>query len=318
MSIIGVFAVAAVAILAATAVFAIARRSAVPSARRAAAAVFCGAAAMLVFLGAAQFLRYFTGLGGRIRFLISLLVGLGTGLLVWRSLARRAAAAIRSTATPAPTEAFSAAAVGEPTTSLTDDPAAHNHTVPPQPEVPLSPQALAGVCHAAAMGYLFIYFNINLGTLDILPDWMGYLFILNELGVLAGWQPAALLLRPLGVLLAAFNGLEWLCAIFSIDIGAWPVLPLVMQVVNLYFHFQLLTNLADAVRQYQPDEADGILKLRTVNTLFLTLLALPLPWQQWEYAALVLMVLSVVVTVALWWRLRVARSALLEMDPEAD
>ena len=315
MSIIGVFAVAAAALLAAAAGFALTRRSAASPARHAAAAVFCGVAAMLVFLGAAQFLRYFTyftGLGGRVRFWISLLVGLGTGLLVWKHLSRRSATA------PAPTEAVSSAADGELTTSLTDETTDHSHTVPPQPEVPLSPQALAGVCHAAAMGYLFIYFNINLGTLDILPDWMGYLFILNELGVLAGWQPAALLLRPLGILLACFNGLEWLCAIFSVDIGAWPILPLVMQVVNLYFHFQLLTNLADAVRQYQPDEADGILKLRTVNTLFLTLLALPLPWQQWEYAALVLMVLSVVVTVALWWRLRVARSALLELEPEAD
>lgn len=38
---------------------------------------------------------------------------------------------------------------------------------------------LASAVGAVGRAYIFIYLNINLGTLDILPDWVGYVFILG-------------------------------------------------------------------------------------------------------------------------------------------
>lgn len=272
------------------------------------------AAVLLVFFGAAHLLASYTSMSGVLRAVCASAAALCVGIPGWRRLTspRAAGAAAMADASgftkPSPVPRMDAFAAAQPS-GTTEPPRAE----PPQPEVSLDPDTLAGVCRAVAMGYLFIYFNINLGTLDILPDWMGYLFMVNQLGILAGWEPAALLLRPLGLLLAGFNGLEWVCTLLGVSIDTWPILPLVVQVVNLYFHFQLLTNLADAVRHYLPDEADGIVKLRTMNTLFLTLLALPLPWQSWQYAALALMLLSLVVTLALWWKLRVVRYALQQL-----
>ena len=62
----------------------------------------------------------------------------------------------------------------------------------------------------------------------------------------------------------------------------WYLFTVIVSVLVLYFNFQLLTNLADAVDGYLPDEADRLRRLRTLNTLFLTLVALPLPWQRWQ------------------------------------
>ena len=180
---------------------------------------------------------------------------------------------------------------------------------------------LAGVCGSVALGYLLIHLEINLGTLDILPDWVGFLLMVEAIGELAEQQPSARLLRPLGLLLAAWNFVAWVDAIFSIDLS-WgggfsdlPVLALVIRVVSLYFHFQLLTNIADAAEGYIPDQCAILRRRRTMQTLFLTLIALPLPWtDEWFYASLVLLLATLIVAFTLWWQLRVMKAELLELD----
>ena len=61
----------------------------------------------------------------------------------------------------------------------------------------------------AAWGYFFLYLDINLGSLNILPDWGAYLLFLSAIRLLAGERRDLSLLRPLGILLAAWNGADW-------------------------------------------------------------------------------------------------------------
>lgn len=42
-----------------------------------------------------------------------------------------------------------------------------------------------GVSHAA-WGYFFLYFDVNLGPLNVLPDWAAYLLFLSAIGKLRG------------------------------------------------------------------------------------------------------------------------------------
>lgn len=291
--------------------------------KRLARAVLWGLGTAGACLALAQFLRYFTGLGGSRRLLLVALVGLCSGLLAWavdkvrceRAAQRRAAAAAAAGQRSDGTAAASAHDGSRADAAEGTSPAARTagNTPPPAHD----PAVLAEACGKVATGYLFLYFNFNLnfgGTLDVLPDWLGMAFLLQSLPALACWQPAALLLQPLGLLLAGWEGLEWLAAVFQLDLAALPVLPLVARVVSLYFHFQLLTNLADAVQPYHPEEADALRGRRTLNTLFLTAVALPLPWEEWQYAALVLLLCSVAVTFALWHCLRRIRRLLLAAD----
>ena len=64
---------------------------------------------------------------------------------------------------------------------------------------------LASAIGAVGKAYIFIYLNINLGTLDILPDWVGYLFILSAIPTLSLWEESMGLLRNIGFLLAIFG-----------------------------------------------------------------------------------------------------------------
>lgn len=178
---------------------------------------------------------------------------------------------------------------------------------------PAAARAIADVCGTVAMGYLFIYLNINLGTLNILPGWAGYLFILRALPGLAVREPSAGLLAPLGKGLAAWNAVLWACALLGVDTAAWVILPLVAGVAGLYFHFQLLTDLADAVRPHLPEQARQLAYLRTVQALVQTVFALLPNAENMPYLAVFLLALAVCTAFALWWRLRAVKAALLEL-----
>ena len=67
--------------------------------------------------------------------------------------------------------------------------------------------ALSGAASLVAWGYLFLYLNINLGPVDILPNWLGMGMMLRALPALGSAVPAAALLRPLASMLAGWQGL---------------------------------------------------------------------------------------------------------------
>ena len=66
----------------------------------------------------------------------------------------------------------------------------------------------AGVSRAA-WGYFFLYFDIRLGQLNILPEFGAYLLFLSAIHLLEGQRRDLALLRPLGWLLAAWSVLGW-------------------------------------------------------------------------------------------------------------
>ncbi|MBQ7322886.1 MAG: hypothetical protein IJW99_12365 [Clostridia bacterium] len=135
-----------------------------------------------------------------------------------------------------------------------------------------------------AWAYVLIYLDVNLVTLNILPNWLGFLLILLALPALADEVPSAALLRPFAILLAAWEGFEWLVRLFGASIEAdLSFLILTVSVTALYFHFQLLTDLAALSEKYGCPQTGKLLQLRTVDTLIATALALPLPWQQVEW-----------------------------------
>lgn len=181
--------------------------------------------------------------------------------------------------------------------------------------------ALAELCGTVANGYLLLYLNVNLefgsGVLNLLPAWAGYLRLGSALTQLEKQVPEAALLRPLCHLLAAWNVLDWLCALLGADSGRLPFLPLVAAVAGLYFHFQLLTNLAQAARPYLPGQSGRLLDLRTVQTLFLTLTSLLAPFGAAgtgaaAYLSVFLLIAAALTAFALWQRLRSIKRALLE------
>lgn len=126
----------------------------------------------------------------------------------------------------------------------------------------------------AAWGYFFIYFDINLNNVSILPSFIGYLLFLSAINCLREEERELGLLRTLGVILTLWHVVSWIASWGAVDLdGALQAVDIIIDVVNIYFHFQLLTNLASIAAKYQSTD-DGLdnklLRYRTLQTVMLT------------------------------------------------
>lgn len=130
----------------------------------------------------------------------------------------------------------------------------------------------------AAWGYFFLYFNINLGSINILPAFVGWLLFLSAINKLKEARRDLALLRPLGILLAVWNAADWLAACFGASIGGrFLPLDLIVAAAGMYFHFQFLTDCAALAEPFSYSGLDRrLLRWRTVQTVMLTAAALAL------------------------------------------
>lgn len=147
-----------------------------------------------------------------------------------------------------------------------------------------------------AWAHILLLLNFNLGTLNVLPDWLGYVLILRALPALAEERESAALLRPLGLLLTAWEAFLWTAKLLGFSPEPY-ILGLVAAAVSLYFHFQLLTELAAAAEAHGCPERKRLLVLRTVRTVMICVLALPLDYGDSQAAAWLFIALGLVVAV---------------------
>ena len=126
----------------------------------------------------------------------------------------------------------------------------------------------------AAWGYFFLYFNINIGRVNLLPPFVGWLLFLSALKLMEHEVRELRLLRPLAILMALWHGADWVLTSMGGNLYGLQFIDLIRNVVNLYFHFQFLTNLASIAQRYQPEDADldgRLLRCRTLQTLMITI-----------------------------------------------
>lgn len=130
----------------------------------------------------------------------------------------------------------------------------------------------------AIWGFFFLYFdvNINLGNtpVSILPPFVGYILFLSAIRDLQEEERELALLRTLGVLLTVWHIVAWVAPLLSIDLHKQSgLLTTIVGLINLYFHFQFLTNIASIATKVQPEDDalhTRLLKLRTAQTVMLT------------------------------------------------
>ncbi len=172
-------------------------------------------------------------------------------------------------------------------------------------------EKLAAAVKSIAWGYIFLHLDFNLGTLDVLPNWWGYCLMLKALPVLMEQMSSAKLLRSFGILLAVWEGLKWGTKLLggTLDGG---ILATMVSVLDLYFHFQLLTDLAAAAEKWDCPQRGRILALRTADVVLMTLLALPIPWDGLEGLMWIIILVELMVMVWICSVLFSVRRTLLE------
>jgi len=126
----------------------------------------------------------------------------------------------------------------------------------------------------AAWGYFFVYFNFNINSVNLIPTFIGYILFLSAIDCLCEEERELDLLRILSGILTVWHIVSWLAGLVSIDLdGMLQAIDIVIGVVNIYFHFQLLTNLASIAAKYQSEGYylnEKLLHYRTLQTIMLT------------------------------------------------
>ena len=160
----------------------------------------------------------------------------------------------------------------------------------------------------AAWGYIFLYFNININQVSLLPAFVGYILFLAAIAQLRYEEWGLTLIHTLGVMLVLWNAADWMMSWMGMQItGRWPFVDLIASLINLYFQFQFVTNLAAIAAKFQPPgyEMDAkLLTYRTWQTVILTvatLLTTVSPWlsEVWGYALIVIGVVYLVFGICL-------------------
>ncbi|MBQ8390708.1 MAG: hypothetical protein IJX52_06995 [Oscillibacter sp.] len=163
------------------------------------------------------------------------------------------------------------------------------------------PYTLPDAVQSVFWGYILISLHLNLCAIDILPDWLGYLFFLEALPLLTQESPSAALLRPLGKALAVWNGFTWVANILGGDIVY--ALNLIFSLISLYFHFQLLTELMTVAQNHQCSQWKQLGRLRTARTIILTIAALPVNWEAHLWVYMGFAIVGLLVTAAICYEL---------------
>ncbi len=155
----------------------------------------------------------------------------------------------------------------------------------------MAEKKLSNAISNIAWGYVLLHLEINMGPIDLLPDWLAYIMFYSAINTIKEDEPSAELLHPLVIILGAWD----VVTIFIQDI---QMISLIIAVISLYFHFQFLTNLANIATKYGCLENEKILTLRTVRTILLTVFAIPVAWDSYRGITIVLLVANLVV--AIW------------------
>lgn len=127
----------------------------------------------------------------------------------------------------------------------------------------------------AIFGYVFLYLNFDLTmngwVIPLLPNLVGYLFFLRMIGILEEDCPELSLLKNFSMLLMIVSIQQIIVPVLEY-IPFLSVIQLVILMVNIYFHFQLVTNLATLLTQWEfPQESVKLLGLRTRLVVVTTL-----------------------------------------------
>lgn len=160
-------------------------------------------------------------------------------------------------------------------------------------------------------GYVMLYFNINIGTIDILPSWWAYIMFFRE-GIndgVAEEEEAVHLLKPIGLVLGIYYLITWFLTMFGVPTDLFLVTEIV-SVISLYYHFQLLTNLANIAKKYGCEQEKSILTLRTVQTILLTILAFTVHFEEIYWISLGIAVAQIIIVIGICVVLRRFKHAL--------
>lgn len=158
---------------------------------------------------------------------------------------------------------------------------------------------LAKAIKQVAWGYLLLMFNFNLTTINIIPNWLSYLFFYKALKPISKYEKTVLLLKPLNLCLGLYEFFIWILSILAIKLDTY-LITAIIGICALYFHFQLLTNIA---KLHQCRQAKSLYRLSIMRTVLLTVAFLPIDNSQYLEIVIIYQVINFIVSIVLCFQL---------------
>lgn len=181
-----------------------------------------------------------------------------------------------------------------------------------------------GLSHAA-WGYFFLNFDFNLGTVSVIPRFVGFLLLLSAINKLSGHRRDLALLRPLCILLSAWSGADWLLSWFGGNVdGKVLFLDLLIAAAGLYFHFQFLTDMAALAETYQGEGENLDRRLRNRRTVYVVMctavalfsdLAAELNGDWRQYVVMIGAIVAVIAALSVMFGLFALRRCMKDEEP---
>ncbi len=149
-----------------------------------------------------------------------------------------------------------------------------------------------------AFAQFFILFNLNINTINLLPNWVGYYLFHKALPVIGEYEESAKLLRPFTFILGIYEMIVWVLQIINISLESYTILQVIIGVISIYFQFQLLTNISDIAYSHHFDTfAKRFKTLRTMSVISVTFASLPIDWSMIKYMNLVIGLFGIMVMI---------------------
>ena len=179
----------------------------------------------------------------------------------------------------------------------------------------MNPELLTKALYRIAIGFGILCFDINLGPINILPNWLGYWLIVKSLDAIAEEEPSAALLKSLGNLLIVWFSATWVMQILGMNprVSLVDWFAYLVAVEQLYFQFQLLTNIAAIAAKHVPQFEQRILRLRTVMTLVVTGYTLLSAFVVSEFVAAMVAIVQIITAIWLFRTLLHMEDAMSEL-----
>ncbi len=138
-----------------------------------------------------------------------------------------------------------------------------------------------------AYGYILILVAVMIGTIDILPDFIGYIMMLYAIEALKGECKTISLLKPFGYALAVWKAIVFILRAFGIGVISISsfnpaaaflyiiyIIGIIINIISIYFDYQLLTEMSLLAKKYQKEQDSLDRKFivrRNINTVCMTL-----------------------------------------------
>lgn len=120
---------------------------------------------------------------------------------------------------------------------------------------------------------LFIVYNINIGTINILPNWIGFYLIYKAIQEIGKVERSALLMNKISIFLFVYYLIEWIFHIFMISLDIVPFY-LFISILTLYLFYHLFTSISLICESKNSKYTRKIISLRNVLTITFTLSSL--------------------------------------------